>query len=67
MGMQARFRSSPRWKRRKASLYNVRTCNEKGLSQMLKIETNIVNNRSVEDVFAVLSNPENNHKWSSAF
>jgi uncharacterized membrane protein len=34
---------------------------------MLKVETNIVIHRPVEDVFAVLSNAENNPKWSSAF
>jgi len=34
---------------------------------MLKIETSIVINRPVEEVFAVLSNVENNSKWSSAF
>jgi uncharacterized protein YndB with AHSA1/START domain len=34
---------------------------------MLKIESTAVINRPVEDVFAVLSNLENNPKWSSAF
>jgi len=34
---------------------------------MLKIETSIVINRSVEDVFAVLSEVENLPKWSSTF
>jgi uncharacterized protein YndB with AHSA1/START domain len=34
---------------------------------MLKIEATTVINRPVEDVFAVLSNAENNPKWSSAF
>jgi uncharacterized membrane protein len=34
---------------------------------MLKIETTTVINRPVEEVFAVLSNVENNPKWSSAF
>jgi uncharacterized membrane protein len=34
---------------------------------MLKIESTTVINRSVEEVFAVLSNVENNPKWSSAF
>lgn len=34
---------------------------------MLKVETSIVINRSVEDVFAVLSELENYPKWSSTF
>jgi uncharacterized membrane protein len=34
---------------------------------MLKIESTIVINRPVEEVFAVLSNLENSPKWSSAF
>jgi len=34
---------------------------------MLKVETNIVIHRPVEEVFAVLSNAANNPKWSSAF
>jgi uncharacterized membrane protein len=34
---------------------------------MLKIESTTVINRPVEEVFAVLSNVENNPKWSSAF
>jgi len=34
---------------------------------MFKIETSIVVNRPVEEVFAVLSNVENNLKWSSGF
>jgi uncharacterized protein YndB with AHSA1/START domain len=34
---------------------------------MLKIETSIVINRPVGDVFAVLSNVENNPKWSAVF
>jgi carbon monoxide dehydrogenase subunit G len=34
---------------------------------MLKIESSTVINRPVEEVFAVLSNAENNPKWSSAF
>ena len=34
---------------------------------MLKIESSMVINRPVEEVFAVLSNVENNPKWSSAF
>jgi len=34
---------------------------------MLKIETSVIINRSVEDVFAVLSNVENNPKWSAVF
>jgi len=33
----------------------------------MKIETSIMINRPVEEVFAVLSNVENNPKWSSAF
>jgi len=33
----------------------------------MKIETSIVINRPLEEVFAVLSNIENNPKWSSAF
>ena len=34
---------------------------------MLKIESSIVINRPVEEVFAVVSNLENNPRWSSAF
>jgi uncharacterized membrane protein len=34
---------------------------------MLKIEYSTVINRPVEEVFALLSNVENNPKWSSAF
>ena len=34
---------------------------------MLKIESTAVINRPIEEVFAVLSNVENNPKWSSAF
>ena len=34
---------------------------------MLKIESATVINRPVEEVFSVLSNLENNPKWSSAF
>ena len=34
---------------------------------MAKIETSIVINRPVEEVFAVVTNVENNPKWSSAF
>ncbi len=34
---------------------------------MLKIESSIVINRPVDEVFAVLSNIENNPKWSSGF
>ncbi len=34
---------------------------------MLKIESSVVINRPVEEVFAVLSNVENNPKWSSGF
>jgi len=34
---------------------------------MLKFESTIVINRPVEEVFAVVSNLENNPKWSSAF
>jgi uncharacterized protein YndB with AHSA1/START domain len=34
---------------------------------MLKIEATTIINRPVEDVFEVLSNAENNPKWSSAF
>ncbi len=34
---------------------------------MLKLESSIVINRSVEEVFAVLSNVEQNPKWSSGF
>ncbi len=34
---------------------------------MLKIESSVVINRPLEDVFAVLSNVENNPKWSSVF
>jgi uncharacterized membrane protein len=34
---------------------------------MLKFETSVLINRPVEEVFAVLSNVENNPKWSSAF
>jgi uncharacterized membrane protein len=34
---------------------------------MLKIESTAVINRPVEEVFAILSNVENNPKWSSAF
>ena len=34
---------------------------------MLKIESTAVINRPIEEVFAVLSNAENNPKWSSAF
>jgi uncharacterized membrane protein len=34
---------------------------------MLKIESTAVINRPIEEVFAVLSNLENNPKWSSAF
>ena len=34
---------------------------------MLKIESTTVINRPIEEVFAVLSNFENNPKWSSAF
>ncbi len=34
---------------------------------MAKMETSIVINRPVEEVFAVLSNLENNPKWSSGF
>jgi uncharacterized protein YndB with AHSA1/START domain len=34
---------------------------------MIKIETSTIINRPVEDVFAVLSNVENNPKWSSVF
>jgi uncharacterized protein YndB with AHSA1/START domain len=37
------------------------------MNQMLKIESTTVIARSVEEVFAVLSNAENNPKWSSAF
>ncbi len=33
----------------------------------MKIETSIVINRSIEEVFAVLSNVENNPKWSAVF
>ncbi len=33
----------------------------------MKIETSIVINRPVEDVFAILSNVENNPKWSNVF
>jgi uncharacterized membrane protein len=40
---------------------------KKGVNDMLKIESNIVINRPIEEVFAVLSNFENNPKWSSAF
>jgi carbon monoxide dehydrogenase subunit G len=31
----------------------------------MELEINIVINRPVEDVFALLSNPENDHKWRS--
>ena len=34
---------------------------------MAKIETSIVINRPIEEVFAVLSDLENNAKWSSGF
>jgi uncharacterized membrane protein len=34
---------------------------------MIKIEVSTVINRPVEEVFAVVSNVENNPKWSSAF
>ncbi len=34
---------------------------------MLKIESSIVINRSVDEVFAILSNIENNPKWGSGF
>ncbi len=34
---------------------------------MLKIESSVVINRPLEDVFAVLSNVENNPKWSPIF
>ena len=34
---------------------------------MLKIETNTIINRPIEEVFAVVSNLENNPKWSSVF
>ncbi len=34
---------------------------------MLKIESTTLIDRPVEEVFAVLSNVENNPKWSSAF
>jgi uncharacterized membrane protein len=34
---------------------------------MLKLESSIVINRSIEEVFAVLSNVEQNPKWSSVF
>jgi uncharacterized membrane protein len=40
---------------------------EKGVNNMLKIESTTLINRPVEEVFAVLSNVENNPKWSSAF
>jgi len=34
---------------------------------MFQVETSIVINRPIEDVFAVLSNLENNPKWASGF
>ena len=34
---------------------------------MLKTETSIIINRPIEEVFAVVSNLENNPKWSSTF
>jgi uncharacterized membrane protein len=37
------------------------------MNQMLKIESTTVINRPIEAVFTVLSNAENNPKWSSAF
>jgi uncharacterized membrane protein len=40
---------------------------KKGVNDMLKIESTTVINRPIEDVFAVLSNLENNPKWSTAF
>jgi len=40
---------------------------KKGVNSMLKIESTTVINRPIEEVFAVLSNAENNPKWSSAF
>jgi uncharacterized membrane protein len=38
---------------------------KKGVSQMAKMETSIVINRPIHDVFEVLSNFENNPKWAS--
>jgi uncharacterized membrane protein len=40
---------------------------EKGVNQMLKVETSLVIHRSVEDVFAVLNELENYPKWSATF
>jgi polyketide cyclase/dehydrase/lipid transport protein len=45
-----------------------RAANEKkGVRKLLIVETSIVINRPVEDVFAVLSDLENNPTWSSVF
>jgi uncharacterized membrane protein len=38
-----------------------------GVRQMFQVETHTVINRPVEEVFAVLSNVENNPKWLSVF
>jgi hypothetical protein len=39
----------------------------KGVRQLLRVESSAVINRPVEDVFAAVSNVENNPKWSSVF
>jgi uncharacterized membrane protein len=39
---------------------------KKGVSQMIKVEASIVINRPIEEVFAFLSDMENNLKWRSS-